>query len=243
MRSRKLRIDDLGAAVGGMDIPVQDLFPHFHRYDRLGIVIRQSAGAVGASLLIEAFQATYFAHRRAIGLDAVHYPEMYAFHVGGRHGDMRMFDFEPMRKEVFVDTPEETLAAVNQCGVTRILIPENKNSKKSYRWEETGAAKDRIKSVFVYSPTGMVQAPQFSLRSELKIAFDSVLGVIDPQHTLEAHTAGETPFWRDTLLARLGEIPPSEQSAARARLEMSRANGHLTESYRTADMKTLLACL
>ena len=53
------------------------------------------------------------------------YPEIYLFHVGGRHGDHSPYDFWPARKEVFVDAdPREVLDQINDKGITRLAVPD-----------------------------------------------------------------------------------------------------------------------
>src|SRR5918999_121287 len=78
------------------------LLPGRHRLDRFGIVVAEPFGALGASLLIQACVANWFESRPQRRDTAPAYPEIYAFHLGGPHGDYSAFDFWPPRKEVFV---------------------------------------------------------------------------------------------------------------------------------------------
>src|SRR5262245_7080336 len=87
-----------------------DLLPDWTPYDRLGVVVTESFGAVGASHLIQLAITAFYdvrPERRAARLDGVDpraiYPEIYLFHVGEVHGDHSSFDFWPARKEVLVE--------------------------------------------------------------------------------------------------------------------------------------------
>jgi hypothetical protein len=80
----------------------EDLLSGWHSLDRLAVVVNAPFGAVGASHLIQlAITAFYDAlpgrqssHPGGVGPRAL-YPEIYLFHVGGRHGDHSAYDFRP----------------------------------------------------------------------------------------------------------------------------------------------------
>ena len=243
MHSIGLKTSDLSARVGDRPIAIDALFPDFDRSDRFGIVVRESLGMLGASLLIQAFIASYYDHRRKTGTVVPHYPEVYAFHIGGRYGDLRMLDFEPIRKEVFVETAAEAMAAVNQCGITRLAIPEADPSPKSLRWEEVGAANDRIRSGFFYSPVGRVSDPEFTIAGKGDMILDNVKCVSDVQHTLDtfAHLEKDPVYWSGTLDARRGEIDPGTRACVDERLREAGSTGRLVESFRGADVEALIA--
>lgn len=63
---------------------VAELFPAWALHDRFGILVHEPFGALGANLLIQAAITSFYdaAPERRCGSPS--YPEIYAFHVGGR---------------------------------------------------------------------------------------------------------------------------------------------------------------
>ena len=125
MHTTALRSQDFEIAVDGRPGALTDVFPGFTEDDRLGIVIHQHLGAAGAGSLILAAVTAFYDHLRATGEPFFAYADYFAFHVGADHGTLRKLDVYPAHKEVVVaNDAEEILQAINDRGVTRLLVPE-----------------------------------------------------------------------------------------------------------------------
>jgi len=124
--------------VGGRAATLEDLFPGFVEHDRLGVVVRQPCGAVGASTLILAAVTAFYDAQRAKGDGFFIYPDYFLFHVGTRLGDHGMLDVWPAHKEVVVpDEPEALLRAINDRGITRLwskTAPRRRRNTNASRW-------------------------------------------------------------------------------------------------------------
>src|SRR5918992_4432120 len=123
--SRELRSSSFEVRVDGRAARVEDLFEGFGEQDRLGVVMSQPCGAVGASALISATITAFYDLHRAGGPDFFVYPDYYLFHVGRPLGDHARLDVWPRRKEVVVpDEPERILEAIDDRAITRLLVED-----------------------------------------------------------------------------------------------------------------------
>lgn len=227
--------DDLDVEIGGTQATLFDMFPGFDKSDRLGVVIDSSVGLLGASLFIHAFAAAYFKHRRMQGSLVTQYPETYAFHLGGRYGDLRMLDVLPERKEVFVLNSDDALAAINHAAITRVLVPNVIRSQGTFHPWEMGPAKDRVRTTYVYSVDGQVSDPSIVIKGKGRHVFDDFHCIFDIQHTIDVHAPLEPDpaAWAGTLRDRAGEVLEREASRARSRWDASVEQGVVTESFAT----------
>jgi hypothetical protein len=238
----------------------EDLLPDWRPCDRLGVVITEPFGALGASHLIQlAITAFYDVRptRRAGRLDGQDpraiYPEIFLFHVGGAHGDHSMFDFWPARKEVLVDAePRLVLAAINDRAITRLAVPDSDPAEVAHEHKEPAAARDRIASALVYSPTGRVRRPEWKIagldpRTEMNPS-----GVLDPDHRRQRAAALDEPqtdpfleerSWPTRAAARLDEAGSGLPLARERRNAIRDETGLVTETYRSVDVDTALAML
>ena len=143
--------------VDGAGATFDDLFPDFTAQDRLGVVVRQPCGAVGASCLLLAAVTAFYDIQRARGADFFIYPDYFLFEVGGRLGDHSMLDVWPDHKEVVVaDRPEEILRAINDRAITRLVVEDGDPAETAFERESLASARDRITSALAYSPGGRV---------------------------------------------------------------------------------------
>ena len=94
------------------------------------------------------------------------YPEFFIFHVGKRHMNHSWMDIWPPHKEVVVeDDPEQILEAINDRGITRLLVEDMKPSTAVFLTETFCSAKQRIVSALAYSPSGRVENPDVKIMS------------------------------------------------------------------------------
>jgi hypothetical protein len=211
--ARQLRASDFRIEIDGAPANLASLFPDWHPHDRFGVVVHEPYGALGASYLIQASIVAFYDVRperragRGPGIDEPNdvaiYPEIYVFHVGGRHGDHSMFDFWPARKEVFVATdPRVVLDAINDRAITRLVVPDGPSMSVEHEYKEPAAARDRIQSVFVYSATGQVRAPNIAISGLRPAVEANARETLDPEKLRATVTALELerPILTDPVL-------------------------------------------
>ena len=154
--------DELSSAAFGFRIEdrpgtLDDVLPDFVEHDRLGVVVRHPCGATGASTLILAAVTAFYDAQRAKGEDFFIYPDYFLFHLGARLGDHGMLDVWPAHKEVVVpDEPEELLRAINDRGITRLLVEDRAPGEPRFERESLASARNRVATAVAYSPTGRV---------------------------------------------------------------------------------------
>jgi len=237
-----------------------ELLPEWAPYDRLGIVVTESFGAVGASHLIQLSITSYYDVRpsrragkaREEDPDAV-YPEIYLFHVGGPHGDHSAYDFWPARKEVLVDSdPLAVLDAINDRAITRLLVPDVDPVAVEHQWKEPAAARDRIVSAFAYSPSGVVRSPEWQIRGLRKSTETNVDMVLDPTRRYSSAAAlpptgahGSDPLrsWPMRASARIDEAVEGLAAAQQRRKALRDPDGLVVESYRRVSVDEALGML
>jgi hypothetical protein len=238
---------------------VASLFPDWNPHDRFGVIVHESYGAVGASYLIQAAIVAFYDVRpqrragRGLGLaepnDVAIYPDIYAFHVGGRHGDHSMFDFWPARKEVFVEADAPAvLDAINDRGITRLAVPEGPSAPVEHEYKEPAAARDRIRSVFAYSATGRVELPSIAISAVSPAPESNPRETLDPEKLRATVAAPEfqRPASTDPVLLQRDWAHRVVQRAGEAQhgLELARSRRaaltDLRETYRRLSVEDAL---
>jgi hypothetical protein len=243
----------------GAPADLESVFPDWGVYDRLGVVMHEPFGALGASHLIQVAIVLFYcarpsrrAGRVRPGDERAIYPEIYLFHVGGRHGNHGSFDFWPARKEVFIENEARAvLDAINDRAVTRLAVPDGPAIPIEHEWKEPAAARDRISSAFAYSSAGRV------LDADVEIAGLDPRTEFNVRTTLEPDEAGlrsradsQVASHPDLLVrshpvravARLGEGRHGLRAAKQRRAALR--NGNVaTESYRRITVDEALQML
>jgi len=144
---------------------IQSVFPNWIANDRFGIVIDEPFGGLGATHLIQVAATMFYDAKPSRRTERKVYPEIYALHYGRGFGAHAPFDFWPARREVILERDHRVLLdAINDRGITRLAIPDRPTRDIEHRPKEEDAALDRIVSAILYSPTGRVDAPDFSIR-------------------------------------------------------------------------------
>src|ERR1700759_3352939 len=132
--------------------------PGFEDRDRLGIVVRRPCGAVGASALVMAAVTAFYDVQRERSADFFIYPDYFVFHVGRKLGSHNRLDIWPPHKEVVVaDEPEELLRAINDRGVTRLLVEDGAPGDGGIARETLASAHARLRTAIAYAGTGRVR--------------------------------------------------------------------------------------
>jgi hypothetical protein len=151
--------------LGGRPSSPQTVFPNWLANDRFGIVIDEPFGGLGATHLIQMAVTMFYDAKPSRRANRKVYPEIYALHYGRGFGAHAPFDFWPARREAILERDHRILLdAINDRGITRLAVPERPKRDIEHRPKEVDAALDRIVSAILYSPTGQVDTPDFSVR-------------------------------------------------------------------------------
>jgi hypothetical protein len=229
----------------GRPARLDELFEGFHEQDRLGLVMRQPCGAVGASALIAATITAFYDIQRSRGQDFFIYPDYYLFHVGGPLGDHARLDIWPRRKEVVVeDDPEAILEAIDDRAISRLVVADGAGGNGEVEAEPLASARSRIVSCLAYSASGRVEGADVRIASN-EVAEGYVDAILDPEARMERLRAegAEGAARANAIAARAGEVP------ADVRREIKRARADLVEgevpveTYRRIELDEALALL
>ena len=230
--------------------------------DRLGVLIDRPVGALGAGLLIFlTITAFYDCPQRKRRRTPI-YPDIFLFHVGGPWGVFTPFDFWPDHKEIFVEAdPREVLRAVNNRGITHLVVSDRVRQVVKHRYKESESAIDRLKKCFVYSPRGALAGGNITIETEKASVFKSYANVLDPKAYREPRNTADGPDVPKRLLAastleerRISEEYGKSRSAevknddlcwveASARLVAARAAGCIAETFRELEVAEALEML
>jgi hypothetical protein len=251
----QLRSSMFNISLAGNPGTLDTLFPRMHVWDRFGIIVTEPFGSLGASLLIQAAITALYDARREQGPVGRLYPEIYLFHVGGRHGEHSAFDFWPPRKELFLGRdPRELLAALNDRAISRLAVPDGVLPGAKIDWQDGGkeraSARDRIVSIFRYSSSGQVQRPDMTIASADANTELNVHATLSPEEslrtlraTLASDTAANDPDDVEImrcalaqLTQRVDEVSIAERLAITARRRPASIAGARMESYRRIDI-------
>jgi len=141
------------------------VFPDWTAADRFGLVIDEPFGGLGATHLIQLASSMFYDVKPSRRSERKVYPEIYALHYGRGYGAHAPFDFWPARREaILAADPRILLDAINDRGITRLAIPDRPRHDIEHRPKEEDAALDRIVSAILYSPAGLVEAADFTIR-------------------------------------------------------------------------------
>lgn len=109
---------------GGELAGFPDLFPGFTTQDRIGVVALEPGDSLKAAPALLASVGAFYEELHATETDFYLYPDFFVFHVGGLKGRHSPLDVWPESKEVIVPPdPQALLAAINDRGVTRLILP------------------------------------------------------------------------------------------------------------------------
>jgi hypothetical protein len=258
---------DFAVVIDGHEADLCALFPDGSTFDRFGIVVTEPLGSLGASLLIQAAIADFFAirpERRDVGAA---YAEVHVFHVGGPHGDHSYFDFWPRRKEIYLEpgVPISLLVEINARAITRLALPEGglgdlellKSGDST--WAEQAAARDRLRSCFLYSPSGRVADADVEISSAAEsvernsgrtlapmVGIEAIVGhEDDPDFLPGPSVLADNLNWVDNVRARADEIDARTRRALAEERERAReeAAGTRVETFRRIDTPAALAVI
>lgn len=178
--SRQLKNSDFAIRIKGEEVSREELLPNWKCHDRVGIIVDEPFGAVGASLLLQLCITAFYDVLPSRRSETI-YPEIYLFHIGGRYGDHSSYDIYPPRKEVFLDNnPAQILEAINDRSITRLIVVDRDCREVKHHFKEPSTARDRIVSVFAYCPTGDVGEGDIEIKSLNRNLLTNTRGALSP---------------------------------------------------------------
>jgi hypothetical protein len=184
--SRELTSSAFGVTLEGETATVLDVLPGFAAADRVGVVVRRPCGVVGASALLLAAVTGFYDVQRAQAEDFFVYPDYFVFHVGRRLGSHNRLDIWPPHKEVLVaDEPEEVLRAINDRGITRLVVEDGAPGEGAFARETLASARGRIVTALAYSANGRTRDADVTIASN-DVAESYVSGVLEQSRDIAA---------------------------------------------------------
>jgi hypothetical protein len=243
--SRQLTSDQFEITVAGRPARIEDLFPGFGEQARIGVVVRDDFGAVGASTLLTAAITAFYDIQRDLYPDGFYrYVDYFLFHADHIRGNHAMLDVFPGHKEVVVaDDPESVLRAVNDRGITHLVVPEGEPKNAEFRPETLNGAKHRIKSALLFSPRGRVEGADIEIKGNDHVDF-YVWATLRPAEWLARFEAqGGDPKLIAGERSRLGEVDDDVASEILAARDRLRVRGRTVESFRRISIDEALRLL
>ena len=241
--SRELSSSSFEIEVGGVTAPLEELFEGFGEQDRLGVVLTQPCGAVGASALTTATITAFYDIQRARGPDFFVYPDYYLFHVGRPLGDHGRFDIWPRHKEVVVpDGADRLLEAVNDRAVTRLVVEDGAAGEPPSDPGAVASARARIETCLTYSPSGRVDDADVRIASN-PVTEGYVEAILDPEARIARLRAEGNEERADAIAARAGEVDRASRQRILAGRSDLAEHGVPVETYRRIGLDEALGRL
>ena len=243
--SRELRSESFEIRVEDRRVRLEELFEGFGEHDRLGVVVREGCGAVGASVLITATTTAFYSIQRIRDRDFFIYPEYYLFHVGSPRGDHARLDIFPRRKELVVpDEDEAILEAINDRAITRLVVEDGGRGGAELDPTEVASARARIRTCLAYSPSGRVADGDVRITGN-PVTEGYVEAILDPESRMaELREGSDGDRARvEAIAARAGEVEPRQRRRLLESRQVLMDDGRPVETYRLIGLDEALASL
>lgn len=217
--SDELASDSFNLRVDGDRVTIPELFDGFDARDRLGVVVHEPGGAVGASVLIMAAITAFYDLQRARGDDFFVYPDYFIFHIGQQHGNHAMLDIWPGHKEVVVaNEPEAVLRAINDRAITHLLVPDGQPGNPKFG--RATLASGCLRYAWAYAPNGRAK---------------------DADVTAAGNTATES--YVSAVIDKSAQIDAEHRARIRDEREQVMESGRPVEHYRRVSLDAARALL
>lgn len=255
---------------GGRPCSGHHVLPDWTPYDRIGVVVQEPLGALGASLMLQLATALFYDVEPGRRRDQ--YPPLFVFHAGGRFGDHSPMDVWPARREVFLsEDPYEILGAVRDRAITRLLVPDrprppaDSSAHTQWVWEapsgwtDAASHREQLVTAYAYSPTGQVPNPDTVISTDAQCCESMVEDVLEPHRCYwefadrddeELLRMGAGPssvsdlrLWLDTFRQRLNEVDPMHRQKMLEERRSCRTGTRITQSYRSVSAEEALCLL
>lgn len=243
--STELKSADFEILIDGDGADLAELLPGFEEQSRLGVVVREGFGAVGASTLITAAVTGFYDFVRAGYPDGFfRYADFFLFHIGAMHGNHHMLDIAPDHKEVLVDKdPETILRAINDRGITHLLVPDGTPGVPRFDPQTENSAEARLRAAFAYSPSGRTEAADVAIKGTRQVDcyVSQTLEALAWVESFEAE--GGDAAIASWARSRLGEVDDEEVERIAAARRNLKVDGRTVESFRRVTLDQALALL
>jgi hypothetical protein len=221
-----------------------DLFPEFNERDRIGMITRSPGGSVGASaLLLASITQFYEVYRPRLGNEPGKlriYPDYFIFHVGKRQMDHYWMDIWPLNKEVVVeDDPEEILEAINDRGITRLLVEDMTPSRPTLLWgpKDKGRLQTEATSPILLAES----AASAEQRMVTALAYHPSGRTANADWLVTSCEAAER--YVRLAIEQCENLRQAEREALQATRDALYSDGQVSESYRSIPVATALCML
>lgn len=243
--STELQSTDFEILIEGERADVAKLLPGFEEQSRLGIVVRDGFGAVGASGLITAAITGFYDILRERYPDGFYrYADYFIFHVGAMCGTHDMLDISPEHKDVPVDDDaEQILEAINDRGITHLLVPDGAPGQPSFREETENGALARLRGAFAYSAGGRVGDADVFIKGTERVDYYVHCVLEFPARVEELKAEGAPPEAIDWARSRFDEVPDEVAEQRRYGRRELVVEGRTTESFRRIEIEQALQLL
>jgi hypothetical protein len=219
--SRELHSSSFRITVDSAPGTIEDVLPDFAETDRVGLVVRRPCGVVGASALLLAAVTAFYDIQRVLSDDFFIYPDYFVFHVGRRLGTHNRLEIWPPHKEVVVsDEPEEVLRAINDRGITRLVVEDGAPGEGSFARETLASARARIVTALAYTANGRTRDSDVAIASN---------------HVTESYVGG--------VLEQSRDVPAGERERIAAARRQLFEDERPVETYRRIDLDEALGLL
>lgn len=139
---------------GGTNVDFSDIFPNFTTRDRVGIVAVEPGDSLKAAPLLLASVGAFYEELYAAKKDFYLYPDYFVFHIGEMRGRHSTLDVWPQSKEVVVPAdPQALLAAINDRGITRLILPVGSGASGIVMVHAAQLAARRLSTVLTTDPS------------------------------------------------------------------------------------------
>lgn len=126
----------------------EDVMPGFSVTDRIAIISWAPGGIFeGAPLFLAAIGA-FYEELLQDGSDFYEYPDIFALHIGARHGHHGWLDIWPERREmVLPNDPNEIIGRLSDLGVTRLILQDSPTAGGVLEKESVTQVARRIRTI------------------------------------------------------------------------------------------------
>ena len=232
-----IRKDMFTISVRGNRVSTDEILPDWSLRDRLGIVVREPWGSLGASLLMQLGALLHYEARPDRRARSAQYPQIYVFHVGQMHGDHSSFDVWPPRHEILVeDDPAALLAAINDRAITRLALPDVPPHSTDFLkaaltgWSDESFLLENLASAWAYDSGGRVASYDLSIQSSADELERMSTWALTPEKTFARYapmspselvetmqigpsTENDLQQWLETLKNRMNETSASTRES------------------------------
>ena len=245
-----------------------DVWSHWTKHDRLGVVVNEPWGALGASLMIQLAALRHYECAPDRRGPHAQYPQTQVFHLERMHGDHSSFDVWPPRHEVLVrGGPAALLGQLVDRGITRLLVPHGGRVDDAVfaampsGWSDRSALQDNVIEAYEYSASGELTpggAGVVTLSSDAEELERMSAWALQPEQTYAQYsplddetlvrtmnigpsTASDLRSWLGVLRTRITETPATLRAELSASRAASLTEGTRRQQFRAVDSVSALS--